>query len=168
MRLVHQKVKFQSRVVFGRGTFKMNYYINATVCQINTLVQLSKKCWREAKKPDVLFISLLWWQLHLRLPLFNQISSLGDEKKFPTILSGSVLIFKSQSPVGAANIITVLLICYLYTKPAIVSDHCKYYSEGSTLQSEACKHASFCSLWHKHGNLIYLQEGALNFLAKIY
>lgn len=37
----------------------MNYYINATVCQTNTLVQLSKKCWREGKKPDVLFVSLL-------------------------------------------------------------------------------------------------------------
>lgn len=45
-------------------------------------------------------------------------------ENFPTILSGSVLIFRSQSTV-AANIIMVLLICYLYTKPSIVSNHFK-------------------------------------------
>lgn len=36
---------------------KMISYINATTCKTITLIQLSKMCRKQGKKPDVLFIS---------------------------------------------------------------------------------------------------------------
>lgn len=40
------------------------------------------RCVGNSKKPDVFFVSFLYRHLHLRVSVFNQISTLIDEGKF--------------------------------------------------------------------------------------